>query len=364
MSDNEQKPAKILRTSSGSTRLSAGSGKSDTTGSGSGSTPKAPANGGAGSAQYSMRGGSKPAEADAPQAGAQRTQSAAPTAGGARTSAGTQSKRGDATPRTATVPAVKENAGRSSSRSESAQQGGGAQGGQAPRNQPTAASKQVRLSGSGSSPSAASTTVQPRVDEPAGAPAGSGPATSAPSAPQGSGPAVQRAAGQGSGAQGSGAPVATATAVPPVGSQGSRAAGSDSVRATSAGVKMGSGKKKGPRTVKLTVAKVDPWTVMKMSFLLSVAVGIATVVAALILWLVLQATGTLQNLQSTLGEIAGTESADQLLALFGLGRVLSFAFILAAVNVVLMTALSTVGALLYNIGASIVGGFHLTLTDD
>ncbi|MYM20971.1 DUF3566 domain-containing protein [Brevibacterium sp. 5221] len=126
----------------------------------------------------------------------------------------------------------------------------------------------------------------------------------------------------------------------------------------------GSAKKKGPRTVKLTVSKIDPWSVMKMTFLLSVAIGIATVIAALVLWLVLQATGTLQNLQSTLGEIAGTESADQLLSLFGLGRILSFAIILAVVNIVLMTALSTLFALLYNIGASIVGGFHLTLSDD
>jgi len=145
------------------------------------------------------------------------------------------------------------------------------------------------------------------------------------------------------------------------------AAGHDGegVRASSSGVKMtGGSKKKGPRTVKLTVAKIDPWSVMKMTFLLSLALGIATVVASLVLWLVLQATGTLQNLQSTLGEIAGTESADQLLSLFGLGRILSFSIILAVVNIVLMTALSTLFAFLYNIGASIVGGFHLTLSDD
>ena len=63
-------------------------------------------------------------------------------------------------------------------------------------------------------------------------------------------------------------------------------------------------------------------------------------------------------------EVAGTEGADQLLGLFSLGRVLSFSVILALVNIVLMTALSTLFAFLYNIGSSIVGGFHLTLTDD
>jgi hypothetical protein len=130
----------------------------------------------------------------------------------------------------------------------------------------------------------------------------------------------------------------------------------------------GSGKKgkkrKGPRTVRLTVANVDPWSVMKMSFLLSLAIGIVVVVASLVLWFVLSATGTLDSLQGALSEIAGSESADSLIALFGLGRVMSFAVIISVINIVLLTALATLFAFLYNLAASIVGGFHLTLTDD
>lgn len=139
----------------------------------------------------------------------------------------------------------------------------------------------------------------------------------------------------------------------------------DGVKATSSGVKMtGKSSKKGPRTVRLTIANIDPWSVMKMSFLLSLAIAIAMLVATLVLWLVLQMTGVMGNIESTLSEIAGSESADQLLALVSLGRVMATAFVLGLVNIVLMTALSTLFAFLYNIGASIVGGFHLTLTDD
>ena len=139
----------------------------------------------------------------------------------------------------------------------------------------------------------------------------------------------------------------------------------DGVKATSSGVKMtGKSSKKGPRTVRLTIANIDPWSVMKMSFLLSLAIAIAMLVATLVLWLVLQMTGVMGNIESTLSEIAGTESADQLLALVSLGRVMATSFVLGLVNIVLMTALSTLFAFLYNIGASIVGGFHLTLTDD
>lgn len=138
----------------------------------------------------------------------------------------------------------------------------------------------------------------------------------------------------------------------------------DGVRASSAGVKMKGNKKSGPRSVNLTVASVDLWSVSKMTLLLSVALGIATIVAFIILWLVLQATGTLESIRGTLGEIAGPESAEEMLKLLGFGPVVSFAVILAVVNVVLMTALATLFGFLYNIGAKMVGGFRLTLVDD
>ncbi|WP_083318866.1 DUF3566 domain-containing protein [Brevibacterium sp. HMSC07C04] len=146
----------------------------------------------------------------------------------------------------------------------------------------------------------------------------------------------------------------------------SSASGPSSVQASSSqGLRMsGSAQRKGPRTVRLAVAKVDPWSVMKMTFMLALALGIATIVVLFVLWLVLHVTGTFGNLQSALSEFAGDEGADQLLEVFGLGRILSFGVIIAVVNVILMTALSTLTSIIYNIGSSLVGGFHLTLTDD
>src|SRR5690606_18802495 len=40
----------------------------------------------------------------------------------------------------------------------------------------------------------------------------------------------------------------------------------------------------GPRRVRLAVSRVDPWSVMKLSFLLSVAIGVMIVVAAAVVW--------------------------------------------------------------------------------
>lgn len=151
-------------------------------------------------------------------------------------------------------------------------------------------------------------------------------------------------------------------------------AAAKTVRASSGGVKMGvknmvdngkgKGKKKGPRTVRLTVSAIDPWSVMKMSFLISVAIGIATIVAFIVLWVVLQATGVMGSMEATMTELAGAESAERLLGIFAFGRVVAAGFIIAVINIVLLTALSTLAAFLYNIGSLIAGGFHLTLTDD
>lgn len=119
------------------------------------------------------------------------------------------------------------------------------------------------------------------------------------------------------------------------------------------------------RRARLLVSKVDPWSVLKMSFLLSVALGIVTVVAAIVLWTVLDLTGIFDQVDSLLGTLAGTEGGGFELKKFAsLGQVASFATIIAVVNVVLLTALSMLSAVLYNISATLVGGIGVTLTDD
>lgn len=119
------------------------------------------------------------------------------------------------------------------------------------------------------------------------------------------------------------------------------------------------------RRARLLISKVDPWSVLKMAFLLSVALGIVTVVAAIVLWTVLDLTGIFDQVDSLLGTLAGAESGGfELKKVASLGQVASFATIIAVVNVVLLTALSMLSAVLYNISATLVGGIGVTLTDD
>jgi hypothetical protein len=121
----------------------------------------------------------------------------------------------------------------------------------------------------------------------------------------------------------------------------------------------------GPRRVRLTVARVDPWSAMKLSFLLSVAIGIALVVMTAVLWIILDGMGVFSDVDRTIGEVIGSETSTfNLMDYLGFGRVLSLATVIAVIDVFLLTALATLGAFLYNVCSSLVGGLHLTLTDD
>jgi hypothetical protein len=120
----------------------------------------------------------------------------------------------------------------------------------------------------------------------------------------------------------------------------------------------------GPRKVRLTVARVDPWSVLKLSFLLSVALGVGLVTSSVVLWSVLDSMGVFSSLNGTLRELGGASSTFDIYTWVGLSRVVSLSTFIAAVNVVIIMALSTLGAVLYNVASSLVGGLHLTLSDD
>ncbi|MFE5811693.1 DUF3566 domain-containing protein [Streptomyces sp. NBC_01232] len=123
-----------------------------------------------------------------------------------------------------------------------------------------------------------------------------------------------------------------------------------------------------PRTRKarLRVAKADPWSVMKVSFLLSIALGICTIVAAAVLWMVMDAMGVFSTVGGTISEATGSNEGNgfDLQAFMSLPRVLIFTSVIAVIDVVLATALATLGAFIYNLSAGFVGGVELTLAED
>jgi len=119
-----------------------------------------------------------------------------------------------------------------------------------------------------------------------------------------------------------------------------------------------------PRRVRLAVSRIDPWSVMKLSFLLSVAAGIILVVAAAVIWFALDSMHVFAQVDTLVKEVLGAESNVDILQYVSFSRILSAATLIAVVDVFLLTALSTIAAFLYNITAALVGGVHLTMTDE
>jgi hypothetical protein len=118
-----------------------------------------------------------------------------------------------------------------------------------------------------------------------------------------------------------------------------------------------------PRRVRLSVSRIDPWSIMKLAFLLSVAIGIMTVVATIVVWYSLNSLGTFATIQEFMVETLGPQAVN-LTQFVEFERMVSLATLIALVNIVLLTAIATIMTMLYNITAALVGGIHLTLTDE
>ncbi|MBA3741698.1 DUF3566 domain-containing protein [Sporichthya sp.] len=121
------------------------------------------------------------------------------------------------------------------------------------------------------------------------------------------------------------------------------------------------------RRARLKIANIDPWSVMKVSFLFSVALGVILLVAVALLWLLLDFMGFFSTVASTVDDISGEEggsSGFDVVAFFSLPRVLGMATIVALIDIVMITALTTLCAYLYNISTDLVGGVEVTLAEE
>jgi Transmembrane domain of unknown function (DUF3566) len=121
-----------------------------------------------------------------------------------------------------------------------------------------------------------------------------------------------------------------------------------------------------PRRARLRLTRIDPWSVMKAAFLLSVAFGIVTVIAVGIVWGVLGAAGVWDSVNQMVHDVIGGEDTSNFAVedYLGTSRVLGFTMLVSVIDVVLITAIATLGAFLYNMAAALLGGIEVTLAED
>lgn len=121
----------------------------------------------------------------------------------------------------------------------------------------------------------------------------------------------------------------------------------------------------GPRRARLLLTRLDPWSVMKTFFMISIAVAIVMLVAIAVLWWTLDVTGVFSAVNRSVDDIAGTSTSTlDFLSVVGFGRIMGVSLLLAAVEVVLVSAMATLFAFLYNLTVGFTRGLEVTLTED
>ena len=124
-------------------------------------------------------------------------------------------------------------------------------------------------------------------------------------------------------------------------------------------------RKASKRQAMLTLSRVEPWSVMKFSFVASVVAFVILFVAVAVLYMVLAALGVFDSLQHTVSTMTSSQGSagTNISHWFSASLILGYTAMLGALNIVLITAMSTVGSVIYNLIAKTIGGIEVTLRE-
>ncbi len=126
-------------------------------------------------------------------------------------------------------------------------------------------------------------------------------------------------------------------------------------------VQLSSRRARGPVRASMQVRRIDPWSTLKVSLILSVALFFVWMIAVAFLYLVLGGMGVWSKLNSNVGDLlTNTNSSGELVSS---GTIFGGAVLIGLVNIVLLTAMATIGAFIYNLTTDLIGGVEVTLAD-
>ncbi|MFC7327936.1 DUF3566 domain-containing protein [Marinactinospora rubrisoli] len=121
------------------------------------------------------------------------------------------------------------------------------------------------------------------------------------------------------------------------------------------------------RKAHLTVSRVEPWSVMKFSFVISLVCFVILFVAVAVIYFVLSMLGVFDAVTELITSLTDGGEGDELAlnpeSWFSAARVLGYTGLFGALNIMVITALAFVGAILYNLAADLVGGIDITLSE-
>ena len=119
------------------------------------------------------------------------------------------------------------------------------------------------------------------------------------------------------------------------------------------------------RQAHLMVSRFEPWSVMKFSFMISLACFVILFVAVALLYAALSGLGVFDAIQNALNNVTSGQGTGgvNISKYLSASTILSYTALLGVLNVFLITAFCTVGSLVYNLTAHLIGGVEVTLRE-
>jgi hypothetical protein len=115
------------------------------------------------------------------------------------------------------------------------------------------------------------------------------------------------------------------------------------------------------RQITLHLTHIDPWSAAKRAFVLGVLIAGVLIIVTILLWTALSAAGVFAAVSSLWSDASGSSESE--ISFLSLGRLLGLAMVISAVEIVLLSVLSTLFAVLYNLSVGLTGGIKYTFTD-
>jgi len=119
------------------------------------------------------------------------------------------------------------------------------------------------------------------------------------------------------------------------------------------------------RSALLSLQRVEPMSVMKFSFLISLVGWVVVFIAVAVIYFTLSKLGVFTKIETTVGLVTFNKNhpGSNASSWFSASRVLEYTALVCTINAILFTALATVGAALYNLVTSLTGGIEVTLRE-
>ena len=114
--------------------------------------------------------------------------------------------------------------------------------------------------------------------------------------------------------------------------------------------------------VRRIIRKIDPWTVLKVTFVLNFIVALTIVLGFSILWVLLVNAGVPQGLEDIARRLALLDADASLVG--NIEPLFSSVVFLATVYLLTQTALATIGAFFYNLVSDLVGGIEVVVLEE